>query len=138
VADSLRIILDERRTAFRPGEDICGSAEWSLDLPPKSVAAHLCWFTRGKGTVDMEVVAEKPFEHATATGQGTFSFRAPDQPYSFSGQLISLIWAVELVVDPGEHCERLELTIGPDATEIVLTDTAPDENAAALPAPRVI
>jgi hypothetical protein len=137
VADSLRIILDDKRTTFRAGEDIRGRAEWSLDAPAKSVAVHLCWFTRGKGTTDTEVVQQRTFEPAP-TGQGTFSFRAPDQPYSFSGQLISLIWAVELVVDPGDHCERVELIIGPDAAEIELLATVPDEKAGALPAPRVI
>ena len=138
VADSLQIQLEENRTGFRPGERIRGRAEWSLDAAPAKVAVHLCWFTRGKGTTDTEVVEEKTLESAAPRRQGTFDFRAPDQPYSFSGGLISLIWAVELVTEPGDNCERMEITIGPEAREIDLTATTADESAAQLPSPRVI
>jgi hypothetical protein len=136
--ESLRILLDGKKVAFRPGDEIKGRAEWSLDAPPEKVEVHLCWFTRGKGTEDMEIVTTEVIENATPNGQRDFTFRAPDQPHSFSGQLISLIWALELVVEPAEQCERVEITIGPDAREIILPATVPDEKGAVLPAPRVI
>jgi hypothetical protein len=45
---------------------------------------------------------------------------------------------VELVIEPAEQCERVEITIGPEAREIVLPATVPDDKADVLPAPRVI
>ena len=138
VANSLRVILEGSGTAFRPGEEVRGRAEWSLDAPPAEVAVRLCWFTRGKGTEDHEVVAQEDFDNPVQRGQHEFHFRAPDQPYSFSGQLISLIWAVELVIEPDGQCERVELTIGPDGVEIELPSLASNETAGVLPASRVI
>jgi len=137
MAESLRILLEGKRTGFRPGDEIKGRAEWSLDAPPEKVEVHLCWLTRGKGTEDMEVVRVETCG-PTPNGQREFTFRAPNEPYSFSGQLISLIWAVELVIEPADQCERVEITIGPEAREIVLPATVSDDKADVLPAPRVI
>jgi hypothetical protein len=104
-----------------------------MDQTPTEAGVHLCWFTRGKGTEDAEVVIEQKFDNPQANDTRPFSFRAPDQPYSFSGQLISLIWAVELALDPGGHCERAEITIGPEGREIELPGTVSEESLAVLP-----
>jgi hypothetical protein len=42
----------------------------------------------------------------------------PWGPYSFSGKLISLIWAFELIALPSEDSIRQEIVIGPDAREV--------------------
>ena len=44
----------------------------------------------------------------------------PEAPHSFSGALISLIWAVELLVEPGGLSERIEITVSPTGEEILL------------------
>ena len=61
----------------------------------------LLWHTEGKGTEDVEVVEQINVEDPPITGSHDFSFRVPDFPWSFSGTLISLIWAVEASLDPG-------------------------------------
>lgn len=45
---------------------------------------------------------------------------ASNAPYSFSGTLIAVIWAVEFVAQPGSEYGRIEITIAPDAQEISL------------------
>jgi hypothetical protein len=45
----------------------------------------------------------------------------PKGPYAFSGKLITLAWAIELVVLPGGETERLDLLIGPAPVEVDLT-----------------
>jgi hypothetical protein len=49
-----------------------------------------------------------------------FNIRLPEGPFSFSGKLISLVWAMEAVAEPGSRAERLEITVSPDRREILL------------------
>jgi hypothetical protein len=123
-SDSLQIGLRENRDAFSPGDEITGAVRWELPEAPESAEVRLCWFTRGKGTEDSEIVESVPLDAPQAGDVRTFSFRAPPSPYSFSGRLISLIWCVELVIEPQEHFKRAEITIAPDGKEVVLPHSA--------------
>lgn len=116
----------EDRTTFMPGESLHGLAGWELDRAPKQVLVRLSWYTDGKGDRDVEVVAEERFDNPPAVDAQTFSFDLPDRPYSFSGRLISLRWALELIVD-GHHSKKLDLLIAPDGHEIDLSIYQPDE-----------
>ncbi len=120
-ADNIQVGLRENQTAFQPGDEITGAAHWELEKEPKSAEVRLCWFTRGKGTEDAEVVESIAFQKPKPGDVRTFSFRAPREPYSFSGKLISLIWCVELVIEPGKRFLRQEITIGPEAKEVVIS-----------------
>src|SRR3954471_13276186 len=105
---TIRLGLRENRTAFAPGELIAGAVDWECDRVPKTVEVHLGWTTMGKGTTDTDVVDSLQFSELQATDLRTFEFTAPEGPYSFSGTLVSLIWYVELIVEPGDLCERRE------------------------------
>jgi hypothetical protein len=59
------------------------------------------------------------FELPQPSDYREFRFRAPDFPPSFSGKLISLIWGLELVLEPGES-SAVELVIGPQGKELSL------------------
>lgn len=122
---TLRLGLRENRTAFKPGDEIAGAAIWECDTAPKLAEVRLCWYTRGKGSEDTETVEKTTFDAPAAGDTRTFSFRAPSAPYSFSGKLISLIWAVELVIEPGNESERVDIVIAPEAREIELPDDVP-------------
>jgi hypothetical protein len=116
----IRLGLRENQTAFRPGEIIAGAVLWEFAKAPQLAEVRLLWFTRGKGTEDAETIATVKFDAPPAADTREFSFEAPDEPYSFSGTLIALIWAVEFVAKPGSEFERIEITIAPDAREIAL------------------
>jgi hypothetical protein len=117
--EALTIAPTDAVTARRPGEVIELSAEWSLDTPPQTLEARLFWFTRGKGTQDVSVVETQPVASLEASGKRRIKFKLPEAPYSFSGRLISLVWAVELVADDGASV-RWEFTLSPDGKEILL------------------
>lgn len=108
--------------AFRPGDTVDVSFEWSLEEAPQSIEARLIWFTRGVGTQDVGLVESQPAT-PTAVGDQRFRFKLPVAPYSFSGRLVSLVWAVELLA--GDLAERWEFVMGPDAREIVLPQKIP-------------
>ena len=104
--------------SFRPAETIRGAISWHLDSDPRKLELRLFWYTRGKGDQDVDVVDRLSFEGAI--GRQDFSLILPGEPYSFSGKLISLVWALELVSEePDETC-RLEFLLSPTGEEIRL------------------
>ena len=118
--NKLVILVRDERRSFRPGETLEGVAGWHLDKSPESVELRLFWFTRGKGTEDVGVVNQLTFQSPQPEEGRQFSFTLPADPFSFSGQLISLIWAIELVVDPGNQSARFEFVMSPTGEEILL------------------
>jgi hypothetical protein len=105
-------------TWFKPGELIEGRASWYLDEEVDAVEVRLFWYTTGKGTQDVGIVRVLRTDSPDPSGHRDFSIRVPEEPYSFSGKLITLAWAVELVVLPGGETERLDLQIGPQPVEV--------------------
>jgi hypothetical protein len=116
----LGIFIAGGRTAFQPGDTLEVSALWALAGAPEQLEARLFWYTRGKGTEDVGVVSVQRVENPPAAGERAWRFKLPAQPWSFSGKLISLVWAVELVVEPGARSARAEFTLSPDGQEILL------------------
>lgn len=116
----MELQLRDVRKEFAPGDELSGTASWRFDKAPKSVEVRLMWFTRGKGTMDVVTVEATSPAAVDGTGSFAFSFRLPDAPYSFSGKLISLVWAVELVAPPEREAKRVEFTLAPAGKEILL------------------
>jgi hypothetical protein len=116
--EELGIFPIDNRTAWRPGETVELSAMWALRQPPGMLEARLFWYTRGKGTEDLEVVASQPVSHPAAAGEYRFRFTLPLEPWSFSGKLITLGWAFELVAD--KQSARWDFALGPEGREILL------------------
>jgi len=114
----LRIKTDDAQTWFKPGTTIGGDASWHLDATTDALEVRLFWYTQGKGTQDVEVVDKLRVDDPEPSGHRVFKFAIPASPYSFSGKLITLSWAVELVVFPGEETERVDLVVGPQPIEI--------------------
>lgn len=106
-------------TAFAPGEEIEGTVSWHLE-GAKSLEVRLLWFTKGKGDQDSRLVATVPLPDPGKNEVRPFNIRLPEGPFSFSGKLISLVWALEAVAAPGSRTERLEITVSPTRGEILL------------------
>ena len=116
----IEIQTDDGRTAFVPGEIVSGTVSWRLGAPAEDVAVRLFWYTRGKGTTDVQVLKAQHFDAPGTSGRRPFRFVLPEEPYSFSGKLVSLLWAIEVIVQPGDRSQRLELIVGPHGREVVL------------------
>lgn len=121
---TLNIALADDRSTYLPGDVLAGVAAWQCEAPPESLELRLFWYTRGKGDADVVIAQTIPIENPGATGNQAFQFTLPDAPYSFSGKLISLIWALELVVKPHAEAARQEITLSPDGQEILLCGEA--------------
>jgi hypothetical protein len=121
-------------TAFRPGDVVEGTVSWQLEPGPKEIEARLFWYTRGKGDQDVGIVETLPYADPAPADRRPFRFRLPRGPFSFSGKLISLAWAIEAVAQPGEEAGRVEITVSPTGDEIrlaVVPPTPPTPDTAA-------
>lgn len=90
-----------------------GVLRWQGPERPPSLELRVFWMTRGRGTEELEVVSAMPVSLAP-DGTSPFSIKLPGLPWSFSGQLISLSWAIELVDDQGEGCGIANFVLSPD------------------------
>ena len=117
----LRIELADGRTAYKPGEPLSGRVAWRIDDQPTSAELRLFWYTSGKGTQDVGIVDTTTFATPRMDDHRNFTLPLPREPHSFSGTLISLIWAIELIVEPGGHVERQEIVLSATGEEVVLS-----------------
>jgi len=121
----LVIRTKKEQVAFRPGDVIEGAVGWNSPEAVRSIELRLLWHTVGKGTEDKVIVDQKKFENLESQGAAPFLFTAPEQPFSFSGKLISLVWDLEAVLRPGGVSASKRIVIAPAGREIVLGDAAP-------------
>ena len=100
-----------RPETYRPGEVLAGRASWRVEGDPTSAELSLFWYTSGKGTQDVGVVQQMTLATPRRQDQRDFSLPLPREPHSFSGQLMSIVWAVELIVEPGKQVARCEFVL---------------------------
>lgn len=125
----LSIETNGNTTEFAPGQTIEGTAGWDRTSPPRDAVLRLFWYTEGRGTQDVGVAAEQAFGNMQPIHREPFRFEVPKAPYSFSGKLVSLRWALELLVDRGKEVERLNLLVTPWVKEPELGVVEEEEGA---------
>jgi hypothetical protein len=123
--EQIQIETRDGATAFAPRDVVEGTASWQLEKPARTVELRLFWYTQGKGDQDVGVVTTVPFPDPALQDRRSFSIPLPAGPYSFSGKLISLIWALEVVAEPGARAGRLEIVVSPWRREVVLQPHSP-------------
>lgn len=120
------IETSEGRRTFRPGERLEGSLSWSLAEPAKAIEVRLFWFTSGKGDRDVAVVDRLLLANPPAAeSRRPFRFELPAEPWSFSGSLVTLSWALEAVALPSNESVLLDLVVSPTDEEIRLPRVEP-------------
>lgn len=122
---TIRTELDN--VAFVPGETLRGTVGWQVKDTPPAVTLRMFHYTEGRGTQDVEIIEEKIFDHPHSSGEEAFEFSLPAGPYSFSGKLVSLIWALELMIGESGLVERMVFVLSPTGEEINLYRHARDE-----------
>lgn len=115
---TLDVQLADSFTAFEPGMPIAGTVSWDAFPGKGTLEVNLVWHTEGRGDKDAGVADTKEFSIERRSGTQEFQFIAPQEPYSFSGRLISLLWEVEAILHEGEGGGRLQFLLG--ATDSVV------------------
>ena len=116
----LAIQTCDGRTAFDPAETITVEVQWDLAAEPEALEVRLVWNTSGKGDTDIGVEQTISIDAPGLSGSRQLDVDLPAAPYSFSGKLVSLIWALELVARPSDESCRTEITIAPGQREVLL------------------
>ncbi len=131
----ITIQLDHTAT-YTPGAPISGKVLWqNLDPESASLEIRLLWFTRGKGDRDFQVLDQRTVAAPRRAGEFPFEFQAPGYPPSFSGKLVSLIWAIEVIQFPEREAELLEIVISPTGQPLFTqaVDTGPRQDESPAP-----
>jgi len=90
---------------FRPGETLQGSVRIipESDLQARHVFVRLMWQTEGRGDRDQAVIAEQDVFQGELKGGASsyhsFHFSLPEQPWSYAGHYIQIVWLVEVSID---------------------------------------
>jgi len=119
--NKLQIDIGAEPQFFKPGQKIAGRVTWQVDQAPTSAELRLFWYTSGKGTQDVGTIEAVPFPAPQLNDDRTFSLTLPREPYSFSGQLISVVWALELLVEPGSNVQRQDFFVSASGAEVLLS-----------------
>lgn len=121
----LTVETRDHQAHFRPGEVVAGFCGWECDAPPRWAELRLFWYTQGRGTRDTGIVATQRWDDPPAVDAPLFEFTLPAGPYSCSGQLVSIAWALELVVKGVDDVARLDLVVAPAGREVEVTAEVP-------------
>jgi len=119
----MKIILDEEGGVYQPFGEINGRIDPFITEDTEVV---LFWYTKGRGTEDVQIIERKTM---SASVSNMFSFTLPDEPYSLSGKLISVIWALEIVDAKNNAIDRLEFVVSPTGEEFILDAVQQPESA---------
>lgn len=116
---SINIEVDHQHTKFTPGDTISGKITWEAPVEVSEVALRIFWFTSGRGTQEVSLVVTQQWP--ATQGHAHFSMVLPHEPYSFTGTLIALKWALEAVFLPTEESSTpYEFDLTPNGEPITL------------------
>ncbi len=118
--NSIQISIPDTARYCLPSMTIECTVNWHCQQEPHNLHIKLIYYTEGKGSQDVIVVDDHTWKSPGRSGSKSDSFNLPDQPYSFSGKYISLIWAVEALIEPGSECARQQFVMSPSGQEIIL------------------
>lgn len=118
----LELDLADGRISFRPDEEIEGEIRWDLEgmggKPPETLELRLFWYTEGKGDQDVSIVDSLSVEAPGVRGDRRFRLSLPAGPLSFTGRLMSLRWALELVSPTGGDSCRADILVAVAEVEL--------------------
>lgn len=129
----LKLTLGGDRRSYHPGDEVKGTADWSLDVPPSRVEARLFWAAIGSQSEDVTTVDVYPFESPGPRETREFVFRLPNAPCGFSGNLFSIQWAIELVATPCRETGRVEFVVSPANEPISVEEIERDDPFEKMP-----
>jgi hypothetical protein len=117
----VEVEIVDGHAVFRPLDELRVRVRWSLDGgSTETLAVQLLWHTEGKGTRDADIVTTETIERPAMQGEREIAFRLPAGPYSFSGQLLSVVWKLQAVLEPSGDVTQTAFVVSPAGREIDL------------------
>ena len=86
---------------------------WLCEQKPGRITVSLVWMTRSPELSELHVIDSITYNDLALQGAREFKTKLPVGPYSFSGNLFSLIWGVQALVEPSGHSLFKEISVSP-------------------------
>ena len=93
------------RQHYEPGDELRGTVRVlpTGNLECRGLYVRLAWHTEGRGTPDrMQMSEQNLYQGRLSAGATTsygFRFVLPTEPWSYAGQYVSIVWAIEVNID---------------------------------------
>ncbi len=132
----IHIVFDRDDRTYRTGELIRGEVrvETDREVSCRELRIELAWRTHGVGNVDQDTLeSQVETELKWRGGWGAtypFSFRAPEKPLTYHGQLLNVDWEIRAQAD-------LPWAIDAKASEDVIVLAGPDSRDSYLGSPPI-
>ena len=124
--DKIFIELKDGKTSYNPGEKIRGELEWELAQEVPEITINIFWYTEGIGEQDSEVAKTEVIKAPLPSDRQSFEIDLPVAPYSYSGQITALKWALEATAMKDKVKDVKEFSITPANREIILPEVKED------------
>lgn len=124
--DKISIQLKDGKISYQPGEKICGELEWDLTQEVENIAINVFWYTEGMGDQDSEIAETEIIKSPLKSDRQSFKIELPMAPYSYSGKITSLKWALEATTLKNKVKDVKEFSMMPENKEIILPEIKKD------------
>ena len=124
--DKISIKLKNDKISYCPGEKISGEVEWDFTQEVKEIAINVFWYTEGMGDQDSEIAVNEIIKLPLKSDRQSFEIELPMAPYSYSGQITSLKWAIEATSLKDKFKDVKEFSMTPGNKEIILPEIKED------------
>lgn len=133
----IKIELLNEDASYLSGDEVRGTLQWDFRPETREILRlEMRWKTQGKGYEDAEIVKTETIYKPSPYGSHDFAFRLPEGPYSFSGELISVVWMIEAFTETAGDKDECEFIVSPTRKEIILPAEAPGDRTKAC-APQI-
>ena len=99
---------------FAPAAIAAFDISWNLPAAPAHFDVRMVWETKGKGDTDTGIGREQRFSATEASGSHRLEVFTPEEPYSYAGKLISILWRLEVKAVPIGTEARFDFVLGPN------------------------
>ena len=124
--DKISIELKDGKTSYNPGEKIRGELEWELAQEVPEITINIFWYTEGIGEQDSELAKTEVIKAPLQNDRQNFEIDLPMAPYSYSGQITALKWAIEATAMKDKVKDVKEFSMAPGNREIILPEVKED------------
>ena len=128
--DKISIQLKNDKISYCPGEKISGEVEWNFTQEVKDITINVFWYTEGIGEQDSEIAVNEIIKLPLKSDRQSFEIELPMGPYSYSGQITSLKWAIEATSLKDKVKAVKEFSMTPGNKEIILPKIKEDPSRA--------
>lgn len=98
-------VMEAGLMRYEPGDVISGLVQIipNKDTNSRGAAVRLQWRTEGRGDTNSESIGETEIWQGNMQKgrpvQGEFRFQLPQEPWSYSGHYINIVWEIFVYVD---------------------------------------